>query len=68
MKRQTAAQKLITKQVDAAVGRALANRPIPLMAITKVYDRAWYLVGNGHTAEHLEAGLKAFIDQIEVKV
>jgi hypothetical protein len=68
MKRNTKAHKLIEQEVDKAVGRALANRPIPLMAITKVYDRAWYLVGNGHTAEHLEAGLKAFIDQIEVKV
>jgi hypothetical protein len=67
-KRKTQAEILVAKAVDQAVGRALSGRPIPIMAISKVYDRAWALVSNGHTAEHLEAHLVSYVQSLEVKV
>ncbi len=66
-KRKTQAEKLIEAAVDRAVGSALAGKQIPLLSIPKVYERAWYLVGNGMTAEHLAANLSVFASSIEIK-
>jgi hypothetical protein len=63
----SAADKAIKNEVNRIVGRALANRPIRIMDITKVYDRAYYFAGNGLTGDQLEANLTDYVQSIEVK-
>lgn len=66
-KKPTAADRAVAKAVDNAVARALSGHPIKIMDISKVYDRAWYLAGNGMTADQLEASLTSYVRSIEVK-
>ncbi len=64
--RKTKAEKIAEARVDKFVGNALANNPINIMDITKVYGVARGLVGAGLDDAAIAEKLAIYVASIKV--